>query len=602
MSGKRTHGRSHQRANEPSGRNRHTARFSKLAGSVAAVVTSLAVLAGCTSAPAEEGDSGRLTYLEPGFFATLYPPSAGFYPNGAVVNNITDRLLYQDPETLELKPWIATELPEINEDATEFTFTIRTDVTYSDGTPLTPENVVKNFDLYGKGDPDRRLTTSEQITSYDYGEVIDENTVRFHFLEPAPGFAQATSSFNAGLYSDATLDLSTEEFAPGNAVNISGSGPFVITAETLGTNLTLTRREDYNWAPPAREHQGPAKLEEIEYVLAAEESVRTGALVSGQADIARQIEAPVEAHLLDQGLNVVWNSTSGVNNGYFFRFKHPTLQDIRVRQALIHGVDRETIMDVLFSPSYKLATSTLASNALGYKEQVDAYVYDPEAAERLLDEAGWVMGNNGWREKDGQILELTFNEAVPQPRSREVTTMVQDQLSEIGVKVNLNPGDHATQTADSLDMDKIQVRHSMVGRADYDVLKSKFYSTNRNAFLNLTTEADGTEDIGDQRLEELLFAIASSAREEDRAAASAAAQDYITEQAYALPLFEEPVVYGVQPHVKGFAPEVIGRPDFYETYLDFSDDDSEDGTGTDTDTDTDAASGVNGEATLKEED
>ena len=594
MFGKHTHGKHHDWVKGPNGRNKRTARFGRMTGAVAATVTSLALLVGCTASPADGDDSERnsLTYLEPGFFATLYPPSAGFYPNGAVVNNITDRLLYQDPETLELKPWIATELPEINEDATQFTFTIRTDVTYSDGTPMTAENIVKNFDLYGKGDSERRLTTSEQITSYDRGEVIDDNTIRFHFTEPAPGFAQATSSFNAGLYSDATLDFATEEFAPGNAVNIIGSGPFVITAETLGTNLTLTARKDYDWAPPSRDHQGPPRLDSIDYVLAAEESVRTGALVSGQADLARQIEAPVEAHLQDQGLNIVWNSTSGVNNGYFFRFKHPILQDIRVRQALIHGVDRETIMDVLFSPSYKLATSSLASNALGYKEQEDAYLYDQDEAQRLLDEAGWVMGPSGWREKDGTILELTFNEAVPQPRSREVTTMVQDQLSAIGVKVNINPGDHATQTADSLDLNKIQVRHSMVGRADYDVLKSKFYSSNRNALLNFTEE-DGQEDIGDPKLEELLFAIASSAREEDRAAASAAAQDYLTEMAYVLPLFEEPVVYGLQPHVKGFAPEVIGRPDFYETYLDFS---------AEEDTSDNAAAGVAAEATREKED
>ena len=52
-------------------------------------------------------------------------------------------------------PWIATDLPEINEDATEFTFDIRTDVTYSDGTPLTAENVVRNIDLYSQGDDER---------------------------------------------------------------------------------------------------------------------------------------------------------------------------------------------------------------------------------------------------------------------------------------------------------------------------------------------------------------------------------------------------------------------------------------------------------------
>ena len=161
---------------------------------------------------------------------------------------------------------------------------------------------------------------------------------------------------------------------------------------------------------------------------------------------------------------------------------------------------------------------------------------------------------------------------LPQPRSREVVTMVQEQLGDLGIKVNLNPGDQAAQDADSKDLNKIQVRHTMVGRADYDVLKSQLYSTNRNELLNMTMEGE-TADIGDPHLEELLMAIASSPREEDRAAASAAAQDYITEQAYVLPLFEEPV-YGVQPYVKGFSPEVIGRPSFYETYIDHSSDHS----------------------------
>src|SRR5699024_2793983 len=54
---------------------------------------------------------GTLTYLEPQTWETLYPPAGGFYPNGGVLNNITDRLLFQNPETLELEPWIATDLP-----------------------------------------------------------------------------------------------------------------------------------------------------------------------------------------------------------------------------------------------------------------------------------------------------------------------------------------------------------------------------------------------------------------------------------------------------------------------------------------------------------
>ena len=141
------------------------------------------LLAGCAAGldSADSADTNVLTYLESNWFNSLYPPAAGFYPNGGVVNQITDRLLYQDPETLELEPWIATELPETNEDATVFTFNIRTDVTYSDGTPMTAQNIVDNFDLYGLGDKERLLNVSEQISNYERGEVVDEDTVRFYF-------------------------------------------------------------------------------------------------------------------------------------------------------------------------------------------------------------------------------------------------------------------------------------------------------------------------------------------------------------------------------------------------------------------------------------
>ncbi len=529
-----------------------------------ALVTGLSLVGACVSTTsARPPEDNRLTYLEPIFFATLYPPGAGFYPNGAVVANIADRLLYQDPDTLELSPWIATSLPEVNEDATEYTFHIRTDVTYSDGTPLTAENVVRNFDLYGLGDSERMLTSSEQITNYERGEVIDEDTVRFHFSAPAPGFAQATSSFNAGLLADATLELANDGFAPGNATGVIGSGPFVITHEELGTRLVLDAREDYDWAPPAHPHQGPALLDGIDYVLASEDSVRVGGLVAGQADVARQIEAPVEKHLQEQGINVTWHGTNGVNNTLSFRFMHPHLRDIRMRQALIHAIDREEIMHTLFSDSYVPATSALAHTALGYQEQEDAYVHDAARAKELFDELGWVPGPDGIRTRDGERLSFTINEAVPQPRSREIITKIQEQLRRVGVEIHLNPGDNATQNADSKDYGKIQIRHTMVGRADYDVIKSMWHSTNRNELLN------GSDDtVHDQHLDDMLHDIASLAAEEDRAAKTREVQDYLTEQAYILPLFEEPVVYGVQPHVHGFQPESIGRPSFYGVSLD----------------------------------
>lgn len=531
---------------------------------LAATLAAALALAGCSAADRPEGEDNVLTYLEPQFFRTLYPPAAGFYPNGGVVNQLTDRLLYQDPETLELSPWIATEMPEVNADATEYTFTIRTDVTYSDGSPLTAENVVANFDLFGRGDKSRTLTSSEQITNYDRGEVVDEDTVKFYFTQPSPGFLQATSAYNAGLLSDSTLALDNEGFGPGNAVNVIGSGPFVVESEEIGTDLKLKAREDYDWAPPAVEHQGRADIDGVHYILAAEESVRTGAILSGQADIARQISAPQEPLLKEQGVDIVSRGTNSMNNQFAFRFNHPLLQDKRVREAIIHGVDREEILRVLFSESYPLATSTVAKTGLAYKDQAAAYTFDPEESKRLLDEAGWEPGPDGIRVKDGQRLVLRTNTALPQPRSKEVMTMVQDQLGELGIGIQVNAGDQATQNADAKDINKVQIYHSMVGRADYDVITSLYGINNRDAFLNQDAEGNPI----DEHLQELLDAVLDTPDKDGRIKATEEVQDYLTEQAYVLPLFEEPVVYAVRPGISGFSPESVARPWFYEVSID----------------------------------
>ncbi|MFK3622346.1 ABC transporter substrate-binding protein [Corynebacterium sp. HMSC065D07] len=538
---------------------------------LAATLAAVLALAGCSAAERPDGEDNVLTYLEPQFFRTLYPPAAGFYPNGGVVNQLTDRLLYQDPETLELSPWIATEMPKVNADATEYTFNIRTDVTYSDGSPLTAENVVANFDLFGRGDKSRTLTSSEQIANYDHGEVVDEDTVKFYFTQPSPGFLQATSAYNAGLLSDSTLALDNEGFGPGNAVNVIGSGPFVVESEEIGTDLKLKTREDYDWAPPAVKHQGRAEIDGVHYILAAEESVRTGAILSGQADIARQISAPQESLLKEQGVDIVSRGTNSMNNQFAFRFNHPLLQDKRVREAIIHGVDREEILRVLFSESYPLATSTVAKTGLAYKDQSAAYTFDPEESKRLLDEAGWEPGPDGIRVKDGQRLVLRTNTALPQPRSKEVMTMVQDQLGELGIGIQVNAGDQATQNADAKDVDKVQIYHSMVGRADYDVITSLYGINNRDAFLN--QDAEGTPI--DAHLQELLDAVLDTPDKEGRIKATEEVQDYITEQAYALPLFEEPVVYAVRPGISGFSPESVARPWFYEVSIDAAASDEE---------------------------
>ncbi|WKD60581.1 Glutathione-binding protein GsiB precursor [Corynebacterium ciconiae DSM 44920] len=547
-------------------------RVSALSRRTGALAIAMLMLAGCTAPlqadPEDRAAAQELTYADSAPWTSLYPPTSGFYPNGGIVGNITDRLLWQDPDTLELHPWIATELPEVNEDATEYTFHLREGVTYSDGSALDAANVVANFDLFGLGDPERTLPPSEQINNYERGEVVDEHTVRFYFSAPAPGFAQATSTLNAGLLSTATLQRDAEGFGPGNAVNVVASGPFVIDSEDLGTQIQLRRREDYDWAPPAAPHHGPARLSMITIVTAPEDSVRTGALLAGQADVIRQVEAPDERRFRELGERIHAAGTGGMNNSINIRFGHPLLADQRVREAIIKGVDREEILSTLFTDSYPLATSTLASNARGYEDQSDHYGYDPDAAERLLDEAGWrrpaESGPSAIRYKNGQRLSLTMNEAVPQPRSKEIFTMMQAQLRRIGIELNLYPGDFAAQTAAAKDLDTIQLAHHIVGRADPDVVTSLWHSDKRNVLLNGDAESG---EIRDPKLERLMDAISGTADPAAREQYVRESQNYVSAKAYALPLFEEPQVFALADTVTDFTTGPTARPWFYATSL-----------------------------------
>ncbi|MEG2631539.1 MAG: ABC transporter substrate-binding protein, partial [Comamonas sp.] len=150
---------------------------------LAAVALALA-LAGCNKAPdtaastsATPQNGGTLVYLEQQAHNALYPPNGGFYPNGGILNQITDKLTYQNPRTLEIEPWIA-ESWSINADATEYTFKLRPGVTFSDGTPLDADAVAANFDRFGLGDKTLKHSVSEVINNYARSEVLDPLTVK----------------------------------------------------------------------------------------------------------------------------------------------------------------------------------------------------------------------------------------------------------------------------------------------------------------------------------------------------------------------------------------------------------------------------------------
>jgi peptide/nickel transport system substrate-binding protein len=513
----------------------------------------------------EPRQGGTLVYLEQQAHTNLYPPAGGFYPNGGILNQITDKLTYQNPKTLEIEPWIA-ESWTVNADATEYTFRIRTGVTFSDGTPLDAEAVARNFDTFGLGNKALKQPVSEVVNNYDRSEVVDPLTVKFYFKKPSPGFLQGTSVIGSGLVSLKTLGLPFEEL--GDATKIIGSGPFVVAAETLGKSIDLKVREDYNWGPAKLAHQGRAYLDDIKYIVTGEDSVRIGALLSGQADYVRQIQAYDEAQVETQGFKIYAPSTRGVNNSVVFRPDNALVADQRVRKALSHATNAKEIVSTLFSKNYPVATSIIASTAIGYRDLSDQLTFDVDKANRLLDDAGFKPGADGIREKDGKKLILTAYESLPQPQNRATLQLIAQQWSKVGVTLNVLAGDSGSRTVDDLDPQKTPVSPAMVGRADPDVIKSQYYPKNRDVLRQKGGGSDKINSFVDGKLNGILEEIASQPDPARRLQAAADAQAYVLEQAYAIPIFEEPQVFAGAPHVKGVAFEAVGRPSFYGVWLD----------------------------------
>ncbi|MBQ4768083.1 TIGR04028 family ABC transporter substrate-binding protein [Pectobacterium versatile] len=532
------------------------------------IFASLLLLGGALGAQAANDApkiGGTLIYLEQQAHTNLYTPAGGFYPNGGILNQITDKLTYQNPETLEVEPWIA-EYWTINADNTEYTFKIRPGVSFSDGTPLDANAVAKNVDTYGLGNTALNQPISEVINNYLRSEVIDPLTVKFYFKKPSPGFLQGTATIGSGLVSLSTLERNFNQL--GNAKNIIGSGPFVVSSEKLGRELKLTARKDYNWAPVKSKHQGRAYLDGITYLVTPEDSVRIGALVSGQADFIRQIQAYDEKRVQSQGFNLYAPPTRGVNNSVVFRPDNPLVADIRVRKALLHATNTKEIIDTLFSDNYPQATSPLAKTAAGYVDLSSKLTFDPAQANKLLDEAGWKTGSQGLRQKDGKTLELTAYESLPQPQNKETLQLVSQQWAKVGVKLNVLAGDAGSKTVDSLDPLKTGVAPAMVGRADPDVLKSQYYPTVRNVLLQKGGSSDKVNTFVDTHLNTLLDGIAAETDRSKRLALVGEVQSYLIDQAYVIPIFEEPQVFAGAPTTKGIAFEAVGRPSFYNTWLD----------------------------------
>lgn len=540
-------------------------------GLLAAFAASSLLLSGCAASTAVEpaGDSeagppvqgGTLKFAILDAPANLDPHSGSSYPESLITSNTADKLTYQNPDTGAIEPWLAKSW-EINDDLTQFTFHLRDDVTFNDGTTFDATSVQENFDLLGRGNEALGIAA---VTAYWVGyqntEVIDPYTAKVTFDRPSAGFLQALSHYFSGIVGHSTLLLNKADRAL--AQNIVTTGPFTVTEHVYQQKTVLTRREGYNWAPASRAHNGDAYLDKVEIDVIPEASVRTGALQSGDVDAILDVNSTDEAPLTAAGYRVIPQLIPGRDIAFDFKTDQFPTNDQAVREAIKLGWSRDALNKTVLTDSYKVSSSVLSERVPGWADFSSDLVEDQDKAKQILDDAGWKEGADGVREKDGQKLTvklLGINNLVINKPAYE---LIQQNLKDIGIDLQLSVLPIPDYTAAAKQQNTWNITAANTSRGDVSVLEQTYSPLYSNAGRIAKDNPIYQEAI------DTLAAVSATLDPQKRAAAAKTAQEFLLNKyVLSVPVYNPAQVTAAAPNVHGVEYEAQSRNVFYDTWLD----------------------------------
>ncbi|MDR7159023.1 ABC transporter substrate-binding protein [Arthrobacter sp. BE255] len=528
-------------------------------------VTLTALLTACggtaTSSTANPGtpvDGGNITFLIQGYDTGWVSSKTSISSyEGNLWGQITDKLVYVD-EKGALSPWIAESWEELN-GAREFVLHLKKGVTFSDGTPLDAAAVVANLNAWAKGDPARGVSKVGLFPSSNFAgaEATDDSTVKVSFSSPALGFIATLGYHGCILLSPTTLALPVE--AQADLSQEIGSGPFKVKSWKQGDSYVLEKRGDYNWGPAALGHTGPARLDTITYKVIKDTSVRTSTVASGQAEVAFNVEPQEIESLKEQGFTVGTPRYLGFVDGFQVNTQAFPTNELPVRQAIQHGIDREEIRKTVYTDDWDAATTFIQGNVPEAGDYSSSFAYEPDRARKLLADAGWKEGPEGYRTRDGKTLEFTLSPNPYVPSTAAEDELIAQQLKRIGVKVNLKVVDVAGYSAIQASRPPLfQTSRSFV---DVGTVAGVLTSQNNGEnWFNLGTS--------DQKLNALSTAIASASDRDSREKIAGELQQYVLEQGYFIPLNQlVQRLYLISPKVQGVSYNGLAYANFYTAWL-----------------------------------
>lgn len=404
-----------------------------------------------------------------GVFSPAYYSSS--YDNYAI-DLVYEGLLGYNADN-ELEPELAQDMPEISDDGLTFTFKIREGAKFSDGTPVTSKDVKYSFTILA--DPSytgRFAINAENIVGYEeYNqgdateltgiETPDDETVIIHAKKPRIDnlvtFGDSVRIMSANQFDYEKGDTSGIE---SNTSDMLGSGPYKLNSYDKASGASFVRNENYE------AKDGEYSVEKI-IIKTTDAQTEMDELKSGSVDLLAQTIEQQKIGAASKDDNLTYNSYFRAGEGFigFNTVSGHTTSDNTVRQALSYATDRQSFVDSYFK--FEDASDEVVENTkLGYvpdvywnpvsenlgeyvrgEKSVDgliSYNFDTEKAKSILEEAGWKVGNDGYRYKDGTKLEVKWMLSKDNSVLDTLIPMVQKSWKEIGVDLKQTTVDFNT--------------------------------------------------------------------------------------------------------------------------------------------------------------
>ncbi|MCL2785046.1 MAG: ABC transporter substrate-binding protein [Propionibacteriaceae bacterium] len=384
-------------------------RLPRLGMIAAIVITMTALLAGCTTSTTGGKTLTVGMTLEPGTL-DLSVSDAASIPQ-LLLYNVYETLVKMDSSG-SIEPLLADSY-DVSEDSKTYTFHLNGKAKFASGTPVDADAVVASIDRMRDGTSQILKSHMEIVTSVT---AVDPATVTVTLREPS-NFWLFNMTSTAGIIVDpATEDMAT---AP------MGSGPYVYDSWVKGDRITLKKSSDYWGAKPY--------YDTVVFRYISDPNAMVSAMLSGDLDIVGEMTSPDSlAQFSDTSKYTIIEGTTNGEVVLGFNHARPALQDVLVRQAICHAIDRQGLVDTVWGGYGELIGTMVVPTDPYYEDLSQVYPYDPDLAKELLAKAG--------------VSNLTLALRIPiTPYTSPAATFIASQLGDIGISVTVEELDFSSR-------------------------------------------------------------------------------------------------------------------------------------------------------------